>query len=73
MKMSLWRIKASTQNRAWSQCQLHTTTTNQQQYNNKTTTIITTATIIAVISIAPYFTDMGEHTALYKISINCLL
>ena len=26
--------------------------------------------IIAVISIAPYLTDKGEHTALYKISNN---
>ena len=25
---------------------------------------------IAVISIAPYVTDMGEHTALYKINNN---
>lgn len=30
----------------------------------------TTIIIIAVIFVAPYLTDMGEHTALYKINNN---
>ena len=32
--------------------------------------IIIMTKIIAIISIAPYHTDMGEYTALYKINTN---
>ena len=32
------------------------------------TTTTTTTTIIIIISILPYLTDEGEHTALYKIN-----
>ena len=40
------------------------------QHDVQSPIIIIMTKIIAIISIAPYHTDMGEHTALYKINKN---